>query len=83
MTDRRAIKTVRKYDRDRLSRPEVEQEYVHKFVSRVEESDKNNINWQTLHKTITEIADEVIGKIERTERNEWRKEATENKNEAY
>lgn len=30
---------------------------------------QDNINWQTLQQTIKETADEIIGKIERTERN--------------
>jgi hypothetical protein len=37
MTDRRSTKTG----------PEVKQEYVNKSATRVEEWDKNNINWQT------------------------------------
>jgi hypothetical protein len=37
--------------------------YVSKFVTHVEELDKNNINWKTLQQIITETANEVIGKI--------------------
>jgi hypothetical protein len=58
MTDRRSTKTG----------PEVKQEYVNKFVTHVEESDKNNTNGKTLQQIITETADEVIGKIERAEK---------------
>jgi hypothetical protein len=86
MTNRRTIKTGSKYDTNRLKRPEVKKEYVNKFVTHVEESDNNNINWQTLQQIITETAYEVIGKIERAERNKLYdvcKEATKNKNEAY
>jgi hypothetical protein len=64
----------------------LKQEHVHIFVTHVEKSDKNNINWQTLQQIFTETAYEVTGKIHRAERNEWYddecKEATENKNEA-
>jgi hypothetical protein len=34
-------------------------------------SDNNNKDWQTLQQIITNTADEVIGKTERVERNEW------------
>jgi hypothetical protein len=71
MTDRRTIKTGGKYNRNRLTRPEVKQEYVNKFVIHVEELNKNNINWRTLQQIITETPDEVAGKIEIAERNEW------------
>jgi hypothetical protein len=73
--------------RERLKRTEVKQEYVNKPVTRVEESDKDNIDWQTLQQIITNAVDEVIGKTERAERNEWYddecKEATKQKNKAY
>jgi hypothetical protein len=86
-TDRRTTKTGNKYDREWLKRTEVKREYVSKLVTRVEESDKDNIDWQTLQQIITNTADEVIGKIEIVERNEWYddecKEATKSKNEAY
>jgi hypothetical protein len=86
VTDRRATKIGSKYDTDMLKRPEVKHEYVNKFVTHVEESDKNNINWETLQQIIRESADEVIGKIERVERNEWYddecKEVSKNENEA-
>jgi hypothetical protein len=71
LTARRTMKTDSKHDRDRLKRPEVKLEYGNKFVTRVEESDKNNQNWQTLQQMITETANKVTGKIERVERNEW------------
>jgi hypothetical protein len=66
MTDERAIKSGSKYDRDRLKRPEDKLEYANQFVTCVEESDKNNINRQTLQKIITGTVGDVIGKIEGT-----------------
>jgi hypothetical protein len=66
MNDRRTTTTGSKYDRDRLRRPEVIQEYV-KFSTCVEESEKNNMNRKILQQIITETADEVIGKREKAE----------------
>jgi hypothetical protein len=48
----RTIKTGSKYDTNRLKRPEVKQEHVNISVTHVEESDNNNINWQTLQQII-------------------------------
>jgi hypothetical protein len=67
MNDRRTITTGSKYERERLKRPEVKQEYVNKFATHVDELDKKNINWQILQQIITETADKVIGKRERAE----------------
>jgi hypothetical protein len=67
MTDRKTINTGSKYDRGRLKRPEVKQQYVNTSVTCAEESDENNINRQTLQKISTETADEVIGKIQRAD----------------
>jgi hypothetical protein len=48
MTDRRAMNTGNKCDGESLRRPDVKQECVHTFVTHVEKSDRNNLNWQTL-----------------------------------
>jgi hypothetical protein len=69
LTDRRTIKTGNKYDTERLKRTEVKQENVNKLVTRVEESDKDNIDWQTLQQIITNTAEVVSGKLESVEGN--------------
>jgi DNA mismatch repair ATPase MutS len=54
MTDRSPIKMGSKYYRDGLKRPKVKQEYINKFLTNVEELDKNDINWQMLQQ-ITQV----------------------------
>jgi hypothetical protein len=45
MTDGRINEISSKYDRDGLKKSEVKQEYVNKFVTHVEKSCMNDINW--------------------------------------
>jgi hypothetical protein len=86
INNKRTIRIYSKYDRDRKNIPEVKQEYANKRITHVEEMDKSNINWQILQQIITETADEIVGKVNRTEINKWYEdeceEATRN-NEAY
>jgi hypothetical protein len=56
MTDKRTIKPGSKQNTDRLKRPVVKQKHVNKFITHVEDSDKNNTKWQTLQRIITETA---------------------------